>query len=121
MKEAAPMVMESLEKDASLLPLYEYDDENGQIKMNTLSKLGFGVLPDRRIALGGKILQGVTLPKSPSKQLSIITRLLTWYSPCFKVQKRGSQLNEDCFSKRENQFLKLLSESLTNLRFKYIL
>ena len=115
------MVMESLQNDASLLPLYEYDDENEQLKTNTLSKLGFGVLPDRRITLGGKILQGVTLPKNSSKQLSIITRLLTWYGPCLKVQNGGYQLNENCFSKRENQFLKLLSESLTNLRFKYIL
>jgi hypothetical protein len=120
------MVMESLQNDASLLPIEvplspEYDNENTEIDRNSLSKLGFGVLPDRRIILGGKILQGVTLPKSTSKQLSIITRLLTWYGPCLEVQKGGYQLNDRCFSKRENEFLRLLSESLTNLRFKYIL
>ena len=120
------MFLESLQKDASLLPFEvplspEYNNENAEIDRNSVSKLGFGVLPDRRIILAGKIIQGVTLPKSASKQLSIITRLLTWYGPCLEVQNGGYQLNDRCFSKRENEFLRLLSESLTKLRFKYIL
>ena len=97
----------------------EYDNE--QTQKNILSNLGFHVLPDRRIRFGGKTLQGVTLPKSTSSQISIIKRLLNRYGPCLKAQKNGYQLNQDCFAKRENEFLKLLAKNLSNLRFKYIL
>jgi hypothetical protein len=125
-KDAYPMIGESVPDDASLLPfevpMAPEDDENGQMKMNKLSQLGFRMLPDRRIRFGGKTLQGVTLPKSSSSQISIIKRLLTRYGPCLETnQERGYQLNEDCFAKRENEFLKLLAKNLSNLRFKYIL
>ena len=103
------------------MPSDETPYGNEQDKMNMLSKLGFRMLPDRRIRFGGKTLQGVTLPKSNASQISIIKRLLTRYGPCLEAQKNGYQLNEDCFAKRENEFLKLLAKNLSNLRFKYIL
>ena len=107
------------------IPMTHIEDgepfENGQGKMGLLSKLGFKMMEDRRIRLGGKTLQGVKLPKSASSQISIIKRLLTRYSPCLEAQQQGYQMNEDCFAKRENQFLKLLAKNLSNLRFKYIL
>ena len=119
------MIGESLKNDGALLPfdvsMAPEGDEYEQMKMNKLSQLGFRMLPDRRIRFGGKILQGVTLPKSASSQISIIKRLLTRYGPCLESQERGYQLNEDCFAKRENEFLKLLAKNLSNLRFKYIL
>ena len=121
------MLDETLQNDPSLLPfdvplsVDETQYENEQAQKNMLTKLGFRVLPDRRIRFGGKTLQGVTLPKSTSSQISIIKRLLNRYGPCLEVQKSGYQLNQDCFAKRENEFLKLLAKNLSNLRFKYIL
>ena len=124
-KGVSPIVAESLQNDASLLPfevsMSPENDENEQTKIAHISQLGFQILPDRRIKFGGKTLQGVTLPKSISKQFSIIKKLFTWYGPCLEVKRRGYQLNDDCFSKREYEFLKLLSKSLTSLRFKYII
>ena len=120
------MIGESVKGDDSLLPfevpMTPEDDEDEEMKMNKLSQLGFRIMPNRRIRFGGKTLQGVTLPKSSSSQISIIKRLLTRYGPCLESnQERGYQLNEDCFTKRENEFLKLLAKNLSNLRFKYIL
>ena len=115
---------ETLQNELPLEVAIPGDDEqydNEQTQKNMLSKLGFRVLPDRRIRFGGKTLQGVTLPKSTSSQISIIKRLLNRYGPCLEAQKNGYQLNQDCFAKRENEFLKLLAKNLSNLRFKYIL
>ena len=120
------MIDESVENDASLLPFdvstTPEGGENEQLKMNKFSQLGFRLLPGRRVRFAGKTLQGVTLPKSSSSQISILKRLLTRYGPCLETnEERGYQLNEDCFAKRENEFLKVLAKHLSNLRFKYIL
>ena len=111
------MVMESFQNDDLLfafeVPLSpEYNYENEQIKINTLSRLGFEMLPGRRIRLGLETYQGVTLPKNLSKQLSLTTRCLTWYGPCLKPPRQGYHLNCHCFPKREKGFLKLLSEGI---------
>jgi hypothetical protein len=125
LEAASPMVKGYLQKGASFLPfdvpMAPGYNENEKIKITNLSQLGFGMLPDRRIRFGGKTLQGVTLPKSIPKQFSIIKKLFTWYGPCLESKNKGYQLNDDCFSQRENEFLKELSKSLTTLRFKYIL
>ncbi len=71
------MVMESFQNDDLLFPFEvplspEYNYENEQIKINTLSQLGFEMLPGRKIRLGLETYQGVTLPKNLSKQLYLI-------------------------------------------------
>ena len=112
-KEAYPMVGESPIYDDSVLPFDGW-------KMAKRSQVEFEVLPGRRVRLAGKILQGVTLPKTKSSQISMMKNLLAMYGPCLKVQKGGNYLNVDCFNKKENDFMKRLTETLSNLKFKYI-
>ena len=119
------MIGQHLKNDDFLRPLEvamtPENNEYGQMKMQKRSHLGFQMLPNRRIRFAGKTLQGVTLPTETSSQISMIKGLLTRYGPCLESQEGGHQLNEECFTKKENEFLKLLAKKLTNLRFKYIL
>ena len=127
LKEAYPLPSQSFQDDSILLPFKfilgpeDAGIDDGNIKMSELSKIGVRILPNRKIRFGSKTLQGVTLPKSASAQMSIMKRLLTRYGPCLEAQNTGYQINPDCFAKKENQFLKLLAKNLSNLRFKYIL
>ena len=125
LKEAYPNIGNSLINDASILPVQTSmtpeNDHNERMIMKKRSQLEFSVLRDRRIRFGGKTLQGVTLPKRTTSQVSIIKRLLTRYGPCLETQEAGYLLNKDCFDKREAEFLKRLAKHLSNLRFKYIL
>ena len=118
------MVGEPLEYDKFVLPLdgsiIPEASKHEHMKMRKRSQLGFEVLPGRRIRFAGKILQGVTLPKNKSSQMSMMKNLLARYGPCLEVQKGGNHLNVDCFNKKENDFMKRLTENLSNLKFKYI-
>ena len=99
----------------------EDDEANEQMEIRNLSQLGFQMLPDRRVRFGGKTLQGVTLPKGASKQFAVIKKILSRYGPCLEIQDGTYQLNDDCFAKKENEFLKMLSEGLATLKFRYVL
>ena len=123
------MVGQYLQNDGTLDPLEvamaPEHNEYGQMQMRKRSSkrshFGFQMLPNRRIRFARKTLQGVTLPTETSSQISMIKGLLARYGPCLESQEGAHQLNEDCFTQKENEFLKLLAKKLTNLRFKYIL
>ena len=53
--------------------------------------------------------------------LSINRKLLKWYWPCFEKIDDGYQLDIECFSEHEDEYLKHLANTVSNLRFKYIL
>ena len=82
------------------------------ITMDMISKLGFRVLPDRRLCFGGRTLKGIYLPKNMALQISIIKRFLIWYLPCVEVQGTFYKLNNGCFVRKENDFLKMYLKSL---------
>ena len=84
-------------------------------------QVGFQMLPNRQIRFAGKTLQGVILPRETSSKISLIKMLLARYGPCIEAQEGGHQLNEECFTKKENEFLKLMDENLTKLKFKYVI
>ena len=82
------------------------------ITMHMISKLGFQVLPDRRLCFAGRTLKGIYLPKNMALQIAIIQRFLVWYLPCIEDGGGFYKLNNDCFAKRENTFLKMYIKSL---------
>ena len=96
-------------------------EDNEQMEIRKLPQLGLQMLPGRRVRFGGKTLQGITLPKGTSKLLAVIEMILSRYGPCLEIQNGTYQMNDDCFAKKENEFLKILSESLANLKFRYVL
>ena len=75
------------------------------ITMDVMTKLGILVLPDQRLCLFGRLLNGLVLPERTSFQIPILKGLLTWYSPCLTAQQGYYQLNNECFIQRENLFL----------------
>ena len=82
------------------------------ITMGMISKLGFRVLPDRRLCFAGRTLKGIYLPKNVAVQIAIIKRFLVWYLPCIDARGKFYKLNNDCFARRENNFLKMYLKSL---------
>lgn len=91
------------------------------IRSTVNAMLEIEVLPGRRIRFAGKILKGVRLPKTLSAQKSMMDTIVATYGPCLEVQTGGNYLNEDCFNKKEQDFLIFLTKKLSNLKFKYIL
>ena len=82
------------------------DKANGivLITMDLIVKLGFRVLPDRRLCFAGRTLKGIVLPKNMELQFAIILRLLVWYAPCIEVKREFYRINKACFARRENEF-----------------
>ena len=86
-----------------------------------LPRLGIQMLQDGRIRFGTKTLKGVRLPENPSAQIRIMEKLLNWYWPCFQSKQEGYELDTGCFAEQEDEYLKHLAKTVSNLRFKYIL
>ena len=86
-----------------------------------LLQKGFRKLPYRKLRLAGKRIQGEILPKTVSSQILILKLLQQWYTPCIQRQQNRFKMNEDCFAKKQKQFLRLRAKHMSDLRFKYIL
>ena len=82
------------------------------ISMDLISNLGVRVLRNRQLCLGGKVLQGIFLPKNMMLQLSLIKRFLVWYSPCIEIKQKLYKMNNYCFDRREHDFLRMYLRSL---------
>ena len=76
------------------------------------AKLGLRIISDRRLCLGGRILEGVEFPKDESLQSIVMKKLLVWYLDCFDLQAPKSsggfyKLNNACFQQRQSDLLKI--------------
>ena len=94
---------------------------NRQFNRNMLETLGIQLLKEGRIRFGGKTLKGVRLPENKLQKNIVVEKILKWYWPCFEKQDDGYQLDMDCFAEHEDEYLKHLANTVSNLRFKYIL
>ena len=92
-----------------------------QLNMNMLQRLGIKTLPDGKIRFGNRILKGARLSDNKMQQIIVMEKLLKWYWPCFENEDDGYKLDMDCFSEHEDEYLKHLANTVSNLRFKYIL
>ena len=92
-----------------------------QLNMNMLHRLGIKTLPDGKIRFGNRILKGARLSDNKMQQIIVMEKLLKWYWPCFENEDGEYKLDMDCFSEHEDEYLKHLANTVSNLRFKYIL
>ena len=77
-----------------------------------LSRLGIAVLPNRRLCIDGRALKGIFLPESRTQQTLLIVKFLVWFSPCIELKDNVYRMNEHCFDRRENYFLRMYLRSL---------
>ena len=82
------------------------------ITLMTLSKLRIHILPDRRVCFAGRIPLGIYLPRNSWMQYKIIKRMILWYLPCLQLQENVYNLNNTCYTRKENQFLIMLLTSI---------
>ena len=76
------------------------------------AKLGIRIISDRRLCLGGRILEGVVFPKDESLQGIVMKKLLVWYLDCFDLQAPKNsggfyKLNNSCFQQRQSDLLRI--------------
>ena len=77
-----------------------------------LSRLGIAVLSNRRLCIDGRALKGIFLPESRTQQTLLIVKFLVWFSPCIELKDSVYRMNEYCFDRRENYFLRMYLRSL---------
>ena len=73
------------------------------------AKLGIRVISDRRLCLGGRILEGVVFPKNEALHGIVMKKLLVWYLDCFDLRAPKTsagfyKLNNACFGKDNMNF-----------------
>ena len=66
------------------------------------------ILPNRKILVDGKTVEGVLMPFEKSAYLLVSREISHWFSPCLEPKNDGSfKLNGACFSLKHKQFLSL--------------
>ena len=95
--------------------------KTGSLSMDMLPEFGIQMMEDGQIRFGEKTLKGVGMSDSASGQARIMKNILNWYSPCFQNQDDDYQIDMDCVSEMEEEYLQRLAKKVLNLRFKYIL
>ena len=66
------------------------------------------ILPNRKILVDGKIVEGVLMPFEKPAYLLVSREISHWFSSCLEHENNGSlSLNEACFSLKHKQFLSL--------------
>ena len=76
------------------------------------AKLGIRVISDRRLCLGGRILEDVVFPKNEALQGIVMKKLLVWYLDCFdlrapKTRSGFYKLNDECFRQRQSDLQRI--------------
>ena len=72
----------------------------------------FAKLPNRRISIGGKIIDGILMPPGKSFNWLIAREIFNWFSPCLEYDVVSAlKLNQKCFDFKQNQLLNLFLES----------
>ena len=71
------------------------------------AKLGLRIISDRRLCLGGRILDDVVFPKNEALQVIVMKKLLVWYLDCFDLRAPKTsagfyKLNNACFRQRQS-------------------
>ena len=75
-------------------------------------RLGVHVMQDRSLCFAGRVVLGVSIPDNPILVALIIERVVQWYSLCIKFQQNHFYLNQECFMKKEMQFLLQLKQQM---------
>ena len=76
-----------------------------------LSKLRIYIMPDRRVCFAGRIPKGIYMPRSSWLQHKILERMALWYLPCLELQGNAYSLDNTCYTRKENKFLKQLGSN----------
>ena len=76
------------------------------------AKLGLRIISDRRLCLGGRILEGVVFPKNEALQGIVMKKLLVWYLDCFDLRAPKTsagfyKLNNACFRQRQSELQRI--------------
>ena len=66
------------------------------------------ILPNKKILVEGKTVEGVLMPFEKSACLMVGREISHWFSSCLEHKNNGSlNLNGDCFSLKHKQFLSM--------------
>ena len=89
------------------------------ISSDLMSNLGLKVLPNQRVCIAEKVLAGILMPKDIFAQAVLLRRFLVWFLPCMEIQRNTAlRVNNACFAKRENAFLKVYFHSLRRHEYR---
>ena len=80
------------------------------------SKLRIYILSDRRVFFAGKIPKGIYIARDRWLQNNVIKRMILWYLPCLELQGNYYNLNNACYTRKENKLLIMLRKSLKHTR-----
>ena len=85
---------------------------NGRLLSNWKIWVKFAKLPNRRISIGGRIIDGILMPQGKSFNWLIAREIFNWFSPCLEYDVISAlKLNQKCFDSKQSQLLNLFLES----------